>query len=141
MFTQKRFSHVPGDDVNQDVGAPGDALFSLSAVRGRGAAAALVDAAAPAEAELDEMEADSDAARELVLPEAPGSSASDTEDERCGICFSSKVHGNPAALIVLTQTLCVAARELVLPEAPGSSASDTENERCDCEACTCLVEL
>lgn len=104
MFTHKRFLDVPGDGVNQDVGAPGDALFSLSAVRGRGAAAALADAAAPAEAELDEMEADSDAARELVLPEAPGSSASDTEDERCGICFSSKVRGNPVALIALIQT-------------------------------------
>lgn len=70
--------------MNQEAGAPDETLFALSAVRGRGAAASLADAAVPGEAQLDEMEADDRAARQLVAPEAPGSSASDSEqDERC----------------------------------------------------------
>lgn len=69
--------------MNQEAGAPDESLFSLSAVRGRGAAAALADAAVPEAAQLDEIEADEAAARQLIAPEAPGSSASDTdEDER-----------------------------------------------------------
>lgn len=71
---------VAGDGVNQDAGAADETLFSLSTVRGRGAVAALADTAVPEQAEMDALEADAEAARQLVPPEAPGgSSASDTE--------------------------------------------------------------
>ena len=49
-----------GEGINTDAGNEQEALFSLSALRGKGSLAELAEVSAPAEHEMEEYEADSD---------------------------------------------------------------------------------
>ena len=56
--SQEAVTSLPAaaEGVNAEDAAPGEALFSLAALKHRGSAAAAAEAPVPEEAELDEME-------------------------------------------------------------------------------------
>ena len=70
-----------GEGINTDAGNEQEALFSLSALRGKGNLAELAEVSAPAEHEMEELEADSDT--NAAQPHELGSSddGDDSDDE------------------------------------------------------------
>ena len=67
-----------GEGINTDAGNEQEALFSLSALRGKGNLVELAEVSAPAEHEMEELEADSDT--NAAQPHELGSS-DDSDDE------------------------------------------------------------
>ncbi len=81
MFCDSRCVGHAGEGINTDAGNEQEALFSLSALRGKGNLAELAEVSAPAEHEMEEYEADSDTNAAWPEGQESDDEADDSDDE------------------------------------------------------------